>query len=374
MNFKLAVSRLLKPDLIVSIIFFILGLVNYIVFGLEGGRYPPRGAILRFEGFSYFIPTGLPLLILSLILLIRFIVLSYKCELVYSAGENDNNTLSFENTPLLAFMKTTYSFDSKHLNAITISAIPNRGQIIFFAVMSLYFDFTFKNGSGNLFLPNLSGLPITGVTLLSSGLIAFGCCIFLLIQSKQIRITFITQEIDYCLDISSRLFMSQKESIISFLENIPCQKRELFYFEPLISKKRTTDLQEKMLVIIASAFLGIGFVNIFLIQYPFVILGDTISWLMFYIGSFVIIELSNRTPLESLVFKEIWNQYGYNNRYIRYLFYILIGWCGLVIIRVIVSLFGNSSIMRIILSLSTHLAILLISLYVLRILSKNVRK
>ena len=44
--------------LIVAIVMLILALINYLIFGLEGGRYPELGSALGFQGSSWFIVTG----------------------------------------------------------------------------------------------------------------------------------------------------------------------------------------------------------------------------------------------------------------------------------------------------------------------------
>ncbi len=383
MSAKIKISRVLKQDLLVALVFLVLGVANYYIFGLEGGRYPPRGAILRFQGFSYFFPTGLPLLIISLILSIRFFILSYKCEIAHSVGEGEKNIITFENSSIFSFLRKKYSLDMGELTGIKISSIANRGYIFFFVLMALYFDFTFKNGSGNLFLPNLQGFPITGTALLGSGIIAFACCVYLLIQRNPIRITFNTHKIDYCLDISLTDFMIDRESILQFVESIPCEKREIVFFESAfpsesisrdqlwVNFKDGRYTQQTLIIIIAWLFIVIGFLNVFLIQYPFVILGDALSWVLLYLGIFVIFEISDHKPLESMKYHENWKITNHKTRYIRILLLILMGLAGITIIRSTLSLFGGYSISRIILTILTNFALLLISLYIYRYIFKN---
>jgi hypothetical protein len=262
-----------KSRIIFALLLISIGVINYLIFGLEGGRYPPFGAALIFQGVSYFIVTGLFPLILGIIVLIHYIL---------NIGQFSIKI--FQDHFLIENHKLCHTDNAEIKQNLILGIKMENSQIekqyLWLLITLPYMYWNLNSGIGNLFIPQLTGFPITGF-LVTSSAISTLIIVIGLICSIPIRISFYTDQGIYSFRIyPMKNEMNQiKKFLNEFITNENMQNLKTIQNQTLV-------IQAWIMFAISLAGI-LGSVSIYGYQSEFVV------WIAFYLSIIIGIQSWN---------------------------------------------------------------------------------
>ncbi len=272
---KVVLTSLPVFKIIIAICLIILGYANFLVFGVEGGRHPIRGATLMFEGVSYFFTVGLPLILLGFGMLLKYLIKAFHPKIALKTHINyktENNSLEIEEQTL--YSKKNFEIPLKNLKACVMDNFSLDRKKWLLILFIPYFMYTFSAGPANLRLPFIEEFPITGFMILFSSIFAL-IFLILILNVRPLKIYLYITDGYYLIEANSmrnRTLLQLAED----LKNTLGLSREPQKYEKMILNRN--EFKNGILLLVISLS------GIFLLHTSYSILGDYAIWTGFILS------------------------------------------------------------------------------------------
>lgn len=344
--------------------FLIIGFINWIVFGIETGRYVELGSVFSFQGYSYFYFIGLYPLLLGIGLLIK-VGVQWRTIILTS----EQNQLKI--TEQRGWIKSVQCIDLKMIQKIHITNFLLSRRAHWILGLAPYLIICLNFGIPNLFLINLSGSILPGSIILGSGIICLELLIILLVNREtlvQIQVPVGFYELflrTFNPQIEQQIHKFFFENVIIFHDTInPSHEIGIYRFD----RRKFEPTQEFIIGLIIVLVSGY---NTLLIPTLFSFQGEIISRIGLFLGFYLLIksvivpleckfDIDSSLPLKSSKFKhespiyDIWIDFNENptsshprfclpniSRGMWIIISVMLFWISFNIIRIIVGTFIN---------------------------------
>ncbi|MHA1647327.1 MAG: hypothetical protein ACTSVL_07130 [Promethearchaeota archaeon] len=277
-----------KIQFLIGMGLFIVGIVNFIVFGGSlGSRYLLFGSAFMFQGPSYFFSVGLIPLILGLGFMIytglnvrRLNIYNKENQILISETyfyRKKNSEIPKEQ--ILRYYFT--NFASNKRNFLLLTLIP-------------YFSFNFNNGIGNLVLNQISDVPITGTMLIISIFIVL-ILIIIYVYNSTWKLKIFNKQGYYVLKFSP--FRCENQDLI-----IEIIKEKFKFVNQEFLKLKT--ICKNHYIAIGIVVVVISFYNIIFSHLLISFIENLNAWLAFYVGIMIIFRETKKTKIKNVEFLE----------------------------------------------------------------------
>lgn len=277
-----------KIQFFIGIGLFIVGIINFIVFGGSlGSRYILFGSAFQFQGPSYFFSVGLIPLLLGL------------CFMIYSGlnlrrlkiDDNENQILI---TETYFYRKVNNEIPKEQILRFSVTNFASNQRHFLLLVLIPYFSFNFNNGIGNLALNQISDFPITGTMLIISVFIVLILIIIFVNYSTWILKIF-TKQGYYILKFSP--FRCDNKDLI--IETIKVKFQ--FVNQELLKVK---PVHKNHFLTIGIVVVVISFYNILFSHLLISFIENLNAWLAFYVGIMIILRETKKKRSKNVEFLE----------------------------------------------------------------------
>ena len=305
-----------KIQFLIGVGLFIVGIVNFIVFGGSlGSRYILFGSAFMFQGPSYFFAVGLIPLILGLGFMLHAGLNVRKLKI----DDNEKQILITETfiyrkansvipkEQILRYYFTNFAFNKRHFLLVVL--IP-------------YFSFNFNNGIGNLALHQISGFPITGTMLIISIFIVL-ILIIIFIYNSTWKLKIFTKQGYYILKFSPFRCDNQDSLIETIKVKFQFVNQELLKLKPALKNH---------FIVIGMIVAVISFYNILFSHLLISFIENLNAWLAFYVGIMMILREMKKNKTKNVEFLENEKNGG------KFKWELILNKIGLYIIPLIVSI------------------------------------
>ena len=157
--------------------FFLIGIINWLVFGTETGRYVELGSVLTFQGYSYFYIIGLYPSLLGIGLLIK---ISLQWRKIILNREKDQLII----TEQRGWIKSIEHINLDKIQKIHITNLMPSRRSWWIVILAPYLLLCLNFGTPNINLAKLSGSFLPGIIILGSGMIGLILLLFLLYNKE----------------------------------------------------------------------------------------------------------------------------------------------------------------------------------------------
>ncbi len=277
-----------KIQFLIGVGLFIVGIVNFIVFGGSlGSRYLLFGSAFMFQGPSYFFSVGLIPLILGL----GFMIYSGLNVRKLNIDDKENQILITETH---FYKKSISEIPKEQISRYNVTNFASNKRRFLLLVLIPYFSFNFNNGIGNLALHQISDFPITGTMLIISIFIVL-ILIIIYIYYSTWKLKIFTKQGYYVLKFSP--FRCDNQDLI--IETI--KEKFLFVNQKLLKLKPA---HRNHFIAIGIVVVVISFYNILFSHLLISFIENLNAWLAFYAGIMIIFRETKKKENKNVEFIE----------------------------------------------------------------------
>ena len=271
-----------KIQFFIGIGLFIVGIINFIVFGGSlGSRYILFGSAFQFQGPSYFFSVGLIPLLLGL------------CFMIYSGlnlrrlkiDDNENQILI---TETYIYRKVNNEIPKEQILRYYFTNFSSNNRHFLLLVLIPYFSFNFNNGIGNLALNQISDFPITGTMLIISIFIVL-ILLIIYIYNSTWKLKIFTKQGYYVLKFSPFRCVNQDILIGIIKEKFQFVNQDLLKLKPA---------HNNHFIIIGIVVAVISFYNILFSHLLISFIENLNAWLAFYVGIMMILKETKKDKIK----------------------------------------------------------------------------
>ncbi len=295
---------------------FIVGIVNFIVFGGSlGSRYLLFGSAFMFQGPSYFFSVGLIPLLLGL----GFMIYAGLNVRRLNIDDKENQILITES---YLYRKSISKISKEQISRYNITNFASNNRHFLLLVLIPYFSFNFNNGIGNLALNQISDFPITGTMLIISIFIVL-ILLIIYIYNSTWKLKIFTKQGYYVLKFSPIRCENQNLLIETIKEKFKFVNQELL---------KPKSANKNHIITIGIVVAVISFYNILFSHLLISFIENLNAWLAFYVGIMIIFREIKKTKTKNVEFQENEKNGG------KFKWELILNKIGLYIIPLIVSI------------------------------------
>jgi len=266
---------------VAMLLLLIVGVLNFIIFGIDFGRHISTGSIMTFEGPSYFYASGLLPTIVAIFLLLYCLLSYFKGSIV-----EEGNALILTETRFRKKIET--NLEKKKIVRMFLTNNEDGIKYLWLFLFVPYIIINYYYMMLNFYQPFIIGVVnITAITILISILLS-AIALIILYAFPQWYLRIYTNKGTYEL-----WFEPPRKKIREIALNlgiIQGERKELVEINPLknFSKRH---------LLIASIFLGYGIFNVVCYMTTFALFQTIVCYFLIFIGIYLISAELRKLPL-----------------------------------------------------------------------------